>query len=323
MINAVCTLFEKHYHHGVAVLSNSLVRNGFKGSIYVGYRGSLPEWCNSAKPDASLSWEGATTIEISQDVKMHLLPMTTNAHFTNYKAHFMLELWDGPAKNADAMFYFDPDIVFVAQWHFFQDWVKCGVAVSEDVNSPVAQYHPRRVAWREYFGQFGHNLQLKEAYYVNAGFVGVKKEDKNILVIWKKMMEELALRLGGLNRSSVSGDAIPVEEQGDFSPFGNVDQDVLNAAIEAYDGKVSFAGKEGMAFIAGTPLIPHALGKIKPWVLKPITYTLQGHPPRTVDKVFWQYAKFPIQSHTNWKISSMRFKIKWASLLGRFYRRSE
>lgn len=323
MNNAVCTLFEKHYHHGVAVLVNSLVRNGFYGSVYVGYRGVLPEWSNTAKADASLGWEGATTMKVTDQVNLHFLPMKTNAHFTNYKAHFMIELWDGPASNADAMFYFDPDIVFVSDWKYFEEWTNCGVAVCDDVNSPVWENNPRRVGWRNYFGTFGHNLKLKEPLYVNAGFIGVNKRDRSVIEIWKRMMEELAPRIGGLDRSSVSGTAIPKEEQGAFTPFGQPDQDVLNAAIEAFDGKVSFAGKEGMAFIPGVPLIPHALGKVKPWILKPINFALQGYTPRTVDKQYWKFADMPLRPHSKLKIMEMRFKLKVGGLIGRFYRRAD
>src|SRR5690606_22882643 len=105
----VCTLFEKHYHHGVGVLTNSLVRNGFEGDVYVGYRGELPKWTSDAKSNSTLNWPGASTMVVSDAVNLHFLPNATNAHFTNYKAHFMLELWNGPAHDSDAMYYFDPD----------------------------------------------------------------------------------------------------------------------------------------------------------------------------------------------------------------------
>ncbi len=321
MKNSVCTLFEKNYHYGAAILTNSLVRNGFTGDIYAGYRGSLPEWTNIAKPNSSLNWTGASTINVSKDVQLHFLPMTSDAHFTNYKAHFMLELWDGPAKDSDAMFYFDPDIVFIAEWRYFQEWVKCGVAVCEDVNSPVYPNNPRRIGWRNYFVPLGHKMSVKEPIYCNAGFLGLDKSHRGFAELWKRMMDELAPMFGGLNRSNVSGLSIPDEMKGDFSPFGQPDQDVLNAVIEAYDGEISFAGQEGMSFKHGAPLIPHALGKIKPWILKPISQTIKGLPPRTVDKLYWQYADGPIKPHSDFERKKMNLLIKFAALIGRFYRR--
>lgn len=321
MKNSVCTLFEKNYHYGAAVLTNSLVKNGFKGDIYAGYRGSLPEWTRVAKPNPGLNWAGAETIQVSEDVQLHFLPMPTDAHFTNYKAHFMLELWDGPAKDNDAMFYFDPDIVFIAEWRYFQEWVKCGVAVCEDVNSPVYPNNPRRIGWRNYFVPLGHTMSVKEPIYCNAGFLGLDKKHRDFAELWKRMMDELAPMFGGLNRSNVSGLSIPDEMKGDFAPFGQPDQDVLNAAIEAYHGDISFAGQEGMSFKHGAALIPHALGKVKPWILKPIRQTIGGLPPRTVDKLYWQYASGPIKPHSGGEIRRMNTLIKIAALIGRFYRR--
>ena len=221
------------------------------------------------------------------------------------------------------MYYFDPDIVLVSDWRFFGEWVRCGVAVCEDVNSPVWEYHPRRVGWQEYFAKFGRTLKIKEPLYANAGFIGVSKENRGMIETWKGMMDEIALRIGGLNKSNVSGQSIPEEELGAFTPFGQPDQDVMNAAIMAYDGHISYAGKEGMAFITGAALIPHALGKIKPWVLKPIAEWFRGMPPRFVDKQYWLYASYPIKAHSSFEIAKMKFLIKIAALLGRFYRRSE
>jgi hypothetical protein len=320
---SVCTLFEKHYHHGVGVLSNSLIQNGFKGDIYVGYRGSVPQWASAGKHDPNFNWGNSISLQVTPEVNLHFLPIGTNAHFTNYKAHFMLDLWEGVAKDSDAMYYFDPDIVFTADWKYFQEWVECGVAVCEDVNSPVWENNHRRVGWRAFFKPFGHELKFKEPVYVNGGFVGVSKNNKKILEIWRQMMENVAPRIGGLNKSPLPGEAMPDSELGPFTLFGKSDQDVLNAAIEAYEGKISFAGKEGMGFVSGAALIPHALGSMKPWVYQPLKEIVNGVTPRVVDKHYWKYANSPLQAHSDWQTKSMKFRIRIASLIARFYRRGE
>lgn len=44
MKTTLCTLFEGHYHFGVAALVNSLVAAGYEGTVWVGHRGPLPDW---------------------------------------------------------------------------------------------------------------------------------------------------------------------------------------------------------------------------------------------------------------------------------------
>ena len=43
MDSVICTLFEGHYHYGLAAFINSVLRYNFKGCIYVGYKGKLPD----------------------------------------------------------------------------------------------------------------------------------------------------------------------------------------------------------------------------------------------------------------------------------------
>ena len=133
----------------------------------------------------------------------------------------------------------------------------------------------------------------------------------------------MAPEIGGLNRSSLPGQPLPEKAKGPFAPFSKADQDALNAAIEAWSGEVSFIGKEGMAFKSGEPLMPHALGNPKPWQSKPLLQVLIGHPPRLVDKKYWNSVNFPIITHSPGFIHRRKFSIALAALIGRFYRRTE
>src|SRR5690606_17172698 len=118
-----------------------------------GYRGELPDWALNARENPALEWPGGRTLEIGHELQLHFLPLKTNYHLTNYKPDFMIGLWKGPAKQATAMFYFDPDIVLNVPWGLFEKWVLCGVALCEDVNSPMLENYPRRIAWRNIFAK--------------------------------------------------------------------------------------------------------------------------------------------------------------------------
>ncbi|HEU5145932.1 MAG TPA: hypothetical protein VFT90_04420 [Chryseosolibacter sp.] len=315
---AVCTLFEGHYHYGVAALVNSLYKQGYRGSIYAGYRGSLPKWADQAHV---LHGEGEMTLAVAGDLCIHFILLDTDYHLTNYKPDFMLRVWDGPARHASNIYYFDPDIVVTAPWNFFDHWVEYGVALCEDVNSPLPRNHPRRAAWRKYYGEKGIALSFKTTTYANGGYVGLSKRDKSFLVMWRTLQEEMAHAIGGLKRSALNGKPLLPEMQGPFSPFGKTDQDALNATIEAWDGDVSFVGQEGMSLKSGAPLMPHALGHPKPWMSNPLTEAINGRPPRLVDREYWKNASGVIVAHKAAEIQKKLFTIKLAALIGRFYQR--
>lgn len=317
--SVVCTLFEGHYHYGVAALVNSLHEQGFRGDVYAGYRGKRPAWACFPVADQSIDWVGAESFQVAEGLQLHLLPLTTDYHFTNFKPDFMLMLWGGVAQNAQQLFYFDPDIVLLAPWSFLQDWATCGVCLCEDVNSPLAEFHPRRVAWRRYFLDNGIELRFRNAIYVNGGFVGV--QSKAFLVLWQKIQEVMAPQIGGLNRSSLTGTPLAATHQGPLAPFGKTDQDALNATVEAWQGDVSFMGKEAMAFEAGTILMPHALGQPKPWQWPYLRQAIQGKPPRLVDRAYWNSANVVIQSQPNFRVSLKKATLTVAAFIGRFYRR--
>src|SRR5262249_15779663 len=150
-----CTLFEGDYHHGVATLCNSLVQNGYRGKIFAGYRGPRPEWAAKGRPTPIGPWEDAWTFTVDANSELVLPPLATRAHFTNIKPDFMLSLFAEQALGIDYLFYLDPDICVARGWGFFLDWAQCGVALCEDVNSPLGENHPRRVGWRRHFGEHG------------------------------------------------------------------------------------------------------------------------------------------------------------------------
>src|SRR4051812_5164489 len=128
MVSSVCTVFEGDFHKGVAGLINSLYKNGFRGNFYAGYRGALPAWAKTATENLNLDWPGAKTLEVAKGLVVHFLPVVTNYHLSHYKPNFMLRLLQGTAKDVEALAYFDPDIVNLCKWCFYEKWMSYGVA---------------------------------------------------------------------------------------------------------------------------------------------------------------------------------------------------
>ncbi|GAB2580979.1 hypothetical protein [Spirosoma areae] len=319
--SVVCTLFEGHYHYGVAALVNSLYQQGFRGDIYAGYRGELPFWVNLLENDVAIDWKGSKSFAVATGLKLHFLPLETGHHFANYKPDFMLLLWNSVAKAAEQMFYFDPDIVLFSKWILFEEWVTYGVALCEDVNSPLPERHPRRMVWRKHFNKTGINLSFKSTIYANSGFVGINKQMLNFLFIWSQVLENIGTQVMGLNRSSLPGGSQLLKDSvGAFNAFDIPDQDALNVAIEAWNGELSFIGKEGMSFKYGSNLMRHAIGQPKPWNKNFILYALHGTPASSSEKAFLLNTQYPISIYSKTRIRILRLSIIFSAFISRFYR---
>lgn len=312
-----CTLFEKGYHVGVAVLVNSLARAGFRGTFRAGFRGPLPPWAKDAKKIGEGTWE----LPVANGPRIVFTEIETAAHFTNYKPEFMLRLLDEPG--VDALLYCDPDIVANVTWQFLEEWLTCGIAVCDDVNSPMAENHPTRIGWRRFFGERGIPLRYRGSRYANGGVIGIAREHRRFLETYVRMMAPVAELLGGSDVAGIAGGRTLDQSYGFADCFRKTDQDVLNAAFEACpDIPVSFLGKQAMGFDAGRPQMPHAIGNRKPWTRRFVREALEGRPPARVDKYFWQCADGPLHPFTAAQVAAKRRHLKIAAGLGRIIRRS-
>ena len=150
MNSAICTLFEGDYHYGVGALVNSLHRHGYRGIVWAGYRGVLPRWASPVRKTADY-----LEFDVGDGCMIRFLTAVTERHLTNHKPEFMLDVWHHRCPDAASLFYFDPDIVIKCAWAFFEEWTAYGVAVCEDVNSPMPASHPIRHAWRRSCTQDG------------------------------------------------------------------------------------------------------------------------------------------------------------------------
>lgn len=321
MIFAICTLFERDFHYGTAVLANSLAKSGFEGEIFAGFRGDLPPWASEAENVSLAGFEEAWSLFVSESVRLVLIRLTTAYHFTNYKPEFMLALLDGPARESEGLIYFDPDIVVAKAWSWIRDWVSCGVALAEDVNSPLPRAHPRRMGWRQYIQSYKPSGLATGDYHVNGGFCGVRKEHRAFLELWRKILEEVCDVAGSKTATKIEGGDRSAFV-GFFACLDTTDQDALNMALETYSQEVSLIGREAMAFKPGLGLIPHALGSAKPWRRRYLADALVGKPPRVVDKAYWAAADGPLRPYSASQIRGKRNALQAAALIGRFLRRT-
>jgi hypothetical protein len=129
-----------------------------------------------------------------------VLTVVTERHLTNHKPEFMLDVWHHRCPDAVSLFYFDPDIVIKCAWAFFEEWTAYGVAVCEDVNSPMPASHPIRHAWRRFCTQHGVPLPRVLDAYASGGFVGLRRNHFALLETWKRLIDALQDETGNLRQ---------------------------------------------------------------------------------------------------------------------------
>lgn len=310
----ICTLFENHYHYGVAALANSLYQHGFRGDMYIGYRGALPSWTNEAKENPALNWKSASTMDVAKDFQLHFLPVDTDRHFTNYKPNFMLQLLNGPAQHAEGIAYFDPDIVNKCRWDFYETWISHGVAlVHEIVHNDKPASHPMRLEWEKLIKKYNRQVTHSITSYISGGFCGVSRNNIEFLHTWADFIE-FAIKDYNANPKRISS-------FDKTHPFCFLDQDAFNVTAMCCECPISEIGPEGMDFIGGGWTMSHAIGSPKPWKKKFIWSALKGNPPSMAEKTFWNYVKSPISNFGPFQIKIKQAGILAAGFIGRFYRR--
>lgn len=314
MQSVVCTLFEKHYHHGVAALINSLYQNNYRGSVYAGYKGNLPAWCSSGKPNSEIPWDGASTFQIAEDFKVHFLPINTEMHFAFYKPYFMIDLFETVGEEVDGIAYFDPDIVIKCKWVAFEVWMSYGVAVvHESIYRPAT--HPLRGEWKKVIDTINRQITRSLDIYMNSGFCGVAKQNIEFLTLWVEVIE------AGTKYFKLTPTRFGQSSDRTYL-FYALDQDAFNIVAMCCNAPISEIGPEGMDLIPGGFVMSHALGRPKPWMKKFIRSALRGVPPSLADKGFWANSTGPIQAYSKSFLKVKRIKISVAAFIGRFYKRS-
>src|SRR5450432_313132 len=312
MNSAVCTLFEKHYHYGVAGLVNSLYNHGYRGEIYAGYQGSLPFWAVNAKENLLLG-KGIRSLEITTGLNINFILLDTKYHLTNYKPNFMLQLLAGPAKGYEAMAYFDPDITIKCKWSFFETWISCGVALVHEITAnDMPPSHPLRKEWEKVINMSQRKISRELYSYINAGFCGVSRQNLEFLQVWQEIFEI------GTKFFNLTSDQLTHQNDRSYAFYAH-DQDALNIAAMCSQSPISEMGPEGMDLVHGGWVMSHAIGSPKPWKKNFILSMLKGSSPSLADRVYWVNVSGPIKCFSSIKTKFKKVNILFASFLGRFY----
>lgn len=315
MNSAICTLFENHYHYGVAALTNSLFSHGYRGNIYAGYKGELPSWANKVKKDFLSSWPGSSTLFVAEDLQLHFLPVKHEYHLANYKPRFMIQILEDVNPQADSIAYFDPDIINKCRWDFYEEWMGYGVAlVYEFVTNPMPSSHPVRLGWEKIIKQCGAQTVRKLNNSFNSGFCGVSRSNIEFLKFWERVIE-IAIKDYQLDPKKF------VTSLDRSQSFSSSDQDALNIAAMGCETPLSELGPDGMDFIPGGWIMSHAIGPDKPWKKNFIWSSLMGSGPSRADKAYWLNLEGPIKIYDSAFIRWKNLSISTASFISRFYQR--
>jgi len=307
---AICTLFEGDYHLGLAAFVNSLVRAGYMGTVWAGYRGALPPWINQLE---RIENDRADEFRITDQVRLTFLKLSTDIHLTNYKPEFMLNLLANEARECDYLWYFDPDIFVQATWSFFSNWQSCGVALCQEiVDNIFPPDAPLRQQWMRLAATIGFTDPRPVSHYYNAGLVGVPQAHTEFLEEWRRLIK-LAESLGYDLKYLAHGSR--------EMPFNISDQDALNIAIMYTKAPLSTLGPQGMGFILGASMVMyHTVGE-KPWRGSYLLRALRGMPPSGAMKFFLTQVASPICAYSPMHLWAKRLACSLAAFVGRFYRR--
>lgn len=299
------TMLEGSYHYGACSLLNSLIRNGFEGTIVIGYRGDIPFWADP--PEA----RGRTFSLLHSDkVTVTFEHIEEPGHFTYKKASFLLRLAD-ERPDAESFFYFDPDVYVLSQWVTFCLWVESGIACCADIKPWMPANHPVRTQWRSLFPDVFSTPPSPNQlpFYFNAGFFGVSRAHISFVERYQEIQTRIMHAVGEQSTVSVRG-------SGRQNPFYIPDQDAMNIALMTTPHQVAGIGPDGMNFDvrAGGFLLAHAVHQIKPWKKKLLLSTLLGRGITPADIAYWSYADGPFCAYPAPILRLQRAKLRLAML---------
>jgi hypothetical protein len=303
---------------GLAVLINSLVRNGFDGTIWVGWR------------DGGAALARRLPAAVTSRATVETVELATRRPFTNYKPEFLTEVFELVGPDATSVTYMDCDLVLGCDWAFVRAWLAGGLALVEDLpGRPVPVNHPLRRAWSEFMGTVDVSPARDIGQYFNAGFVGVPACCQSILPVWTTLTRAIErtpqLVEEARRRHYVVGERltdeiieIPDHVAAVMRPYLLDDQDALNMAVMATAVPICAMGPDAMGWTGTrTPIVVHATGADKPWSVKYLRRMMRhGLGPSFADDMWWRYSDGPIVVD-----EARQPERRWAYMLAKLLRR--
>jgi len=300
----VFTLSEGRYHYGVAALINSLSACGFKGDVAIYYKGDLPPWTRS------LPRSGEQTFQV-QRLRLVFKRAEIKRHLGYHKPFAALdELTANP--DSEAVVYADPDILFLAPWTFFEEWLGMGVALCLDSNFPdLSENHPWRKTWKGLLKRATGQESLPITSYPNSGFFGVTRADSDFLRSWSEVTRKF---------EEEGGNTISFDLKNRHKPIVG-DQDLLAATLMGWKKNTSILGQEGMGFTGHHFILAHNVGAPKPWDKSYVREALKGMRPTPGEALYLKFANGPLSPYSADELAAKQWDFRFAQLISRVWSR--
>jgi hypothetical protein len=311
----VCSVFEGHYHKGVAALVNSLYAAGYEGTVWLGYKGALPPWAVIAATE-----NGVDVMHVRENLTLRFIKFPPTAFLPYCKPDFMLELLEKYAPKAEHIFYLDCDIVVKCDFSYFEEWVTYGITLCEDVNSPLPVSHPLRHQWAQHFKKHNIEVRRNNSQYVNGGFIGLSRAAKGFLDTWRHIqnlvLEDMQRIKADLHASHKPDKMSGLKDR--TYMFYRTDQDALNIAKDVTDETLSIVDGKEMDFGGFGFIMSHAESKSKPWEKNWLAHVIKkGHRPGATDRIFMNHTQNPINIYASSERMLRKMHLKLAVAIAR------
>jgi hypothetical protein len=302
-----CTICNGRYWWGAGALANSLYSKGFRGDIWIGYTGELPEWLLRSGPSTG----GRYLISDGLHIVVHEL--SNLCHVAHQKPNLMISILDS-VPEATAVAFFDADMVAVAPFDFFESWIENSIGLVLDHGGApyLHEEHPWRKVWASMITNEGWKVR-KSSQYFQSAFCGVPREHRVFLERWAIIIARAHDKYPGWSQSLVIGDR--------SHPFHILDQDAMAAAVMATESPLVVMGVEALGNGRPSYLAQHIRVHFKPWDFRFVRRALAGWGPTDpYDTLFLRHCRGPINLLSSSELRRRELELKIGKLISRLYK---